>query len=82
MGKGHKDRRREQRALELAQCSQEERLLKEEIQREADEKIEAHQQLKQQPHTEEQVQQEKLIETCRYRLLIGKASRLKEVFSV
>jgi hypothetical protein len=69
MGKGHKDRRREQRARELEQCSTEERLLKEEIQHEADEKTEAHHKLKQQQHTDEQVQQQKLVETCNYRLL-------------
>ena len=71
MGKGHKDRRREQRARELEQVSTEERLLKEEAQREADEKNEAHQKLKQQQHqqNDEQVQPEKLVETCSYRSL-------------
>lgn len=62
MGKGHKDRRKEKRAQEMEEREKDERLLKEELSEEIEKKNDEIQLLKKQ--NEEQLNNEKLIETC------------------
>ncbi|CAF3482047.1 unnamed protein product [Adineta steineri] len=61
MGKGHKERRREKRAVEVGERDQDERILKQELEEENEKKIEEQQALKKEK--EQQVNNEKLIET-------------------
>ena len=66
MGKGHKDRRREQRAREMEQRSKDEQSLKEEVELEQQKKFDNYQTLKKQ-NAEEVRQMKKVVETCSYR---------------
>ena len=68
MGKGYKDRRREQRAREMEQRTKDEEVLKEELEQEQKEKFDNYQTLKKQ--TKELSQPDKVVEICSYRLLV------------